>query len=315
MQMDIIISFYKFVAIQDPCVLKEELQALAENLEIKGTILLATEGINGMLSGAQESIQKFESQIHLDHRFTDLEFKHSEYKDVSFRRMLVKVKKEIITMKKPIDPTVDTGNYLDPLEFKDWQDQAKDMIILDTRNDYEVALGTFKQAVDPKIKSFGEFPEWVDENLKDHKDKTIVTFCTGGIRCEKATAYMKQQGFKDVHQIDGGILKYFEATMDASSDNHWQGDCVVFDKRKAVTKTLDPSDKEICFVCLAELNSENKFLKEHPAGYSCKPCAAKMKQSHENRVERGLARHQSNLENRQSFLASQKEKYAQLLGR
>ncbi|MDD9951930.1 MAG: rhodanese-like domain-containing protein [Zetaproteobacteria bacterium] len=307
--MDVVISFYKFVTIKNPSLLRESLQATTARLQIMGSIIVAEEGINGMLSGSEANIRSFEQEMHTDARFADLEFKESLYDDVSFRRMLVKQKKEIITLRQPIDPQKDTGAYLDPLEFKKWQDEAKDMVILDTRNDYEVALGTFKNAVDPKIRSFGEFPEWVDQNLSADKEKTIVTFCTGGIRCEKATAYMKMKGFTNVYQIEGGILKYFEKTLQEEGDNHWQGDCVVFDKRKAIDKKLEPSRKEICYVCLAELTPANKASEPRAAGHACTTCDAQMEQSHRERVARGMQRHADNLKRRHTFLLAQKEHF------
>ena len=183
--------------------------------------------------------------------------------------MLVKVKKEIITMRKDVDPLKKTGKNITPNDFKKWLDENKDIHVIDTRNDYEVNMGTFKTAVNPKIKSFTEFTTYINENKENFKDKPIVTFCTGGIRCEKATAYMMDKGLKDVYQLQGGIIKYFEET-NPGKDDHWQGECVVFDKRKAITPKLTPSEKMICYICLSEMSEENKSNVSGPGGEQCK---------------------------------------------
>lgn len=305
---DTVVSFYKFVKIPKPVELQLELKELTQTLAMKGTIILASEGVNGMVSGTCENIQKFKEHLWANSLFAELEFKDSFYNKESFRRMLVKIKKYIITMRKEVDPLEDTGEYLSAEEFKKWQDEQKDMLIVDTRNDYEYQMGTFKNAIDPDIKSFDEFPEWVEQELAEQKEKTIVTFCTGGIRCEKATAYMKKIGFKNVYQLEGGIIKYLEKTMDQKEKNHWVGECIVFDKRKAITKSLEPSKKNICYVCLEEIK-EGDHSHSYPAGEACERCASKMAHHHEKRLARGIKRHKQNLETREQFLASEREKY------
>ena len=181
---DTVVSFYKFVPIKEPSELQAKLKELTKKLDMRGTIILAHEGINAMVSGSCDNIQTFKEYLWADKHFADLEFKDSYYDKESFRRMLVKVKKYIVTMRKEVDPLEVTGEYLPAEEFKKWQDENKDMLIVDTRNDYEYHLGTFKNAIDSNIKSFDEFPDWVENELGDQKEKTIVTFCTGGIRCE-----------------------------------------------------------------------------------------------------------------------------------
>lgn len=307
---DTVISFYKFIPVEDPQELKNKLKKLCDQLDTRGTILIASEGINGMISGSSESVEILIKEFHKDSRFSDVEFKKSFHEDVSFRRMLVKVKKYIVTMRKDVDPLAETGEYLDPIKFKKWQDEGKELLILDTRNDYEVALGTFANAIDPKITHFDQFPDWISKNLQDAKDTPIVTFCTGGIRCEKATAFMLQQGFKKVYQLEGGIIKYLEKTLLEEGDNHWEGDCVVFDKRKAITKKLEPTSKEICYVCLTELHEENTHQEAFPAGKACTSCGDAMIISHRQRMEKGQAIHKENLSKRARFLASEREKYA-----
>ena len=310
---DTVVSFYKFVKIQDPKALQTKLKELTDKLNMKGTIILAHEGVNAMVSGSSSNIQAFKEYLWADKHFTDLEFKDSYYDKESFRRMLVKVKKYIITMRKEVDPLEETGEYIAAEEFKKWQDEQKDMLIVDTRNDYEYQMGTFKNAIDPDIKSFDEFPDWVEKELGDQKDKTIVTFCTGGIRCEKATAYMKKIGFKKVYQLEGGIIKYLEKTMDEKENNHWEGECIVFDKRKAIDKSLEPSRKNICYVCLEEIMPGDSSH-SYPAGEACNRCDSKMSQHHQKRLARGIERHKQNLEAREKFLASEREKYKDFAG-
>ncbi|MCB9228753.1 MAG: rhodanese-related sulfurtransferase [Deltaproteobacteria bacterium] len=309
---DTVISFYKFVPVREPAALRSRLWTRCRELGTKGTILIAKEGINGMVSGSAEAISELVQSLRSEEGFEDLDFKESFHQAESFRRMLVKVKKYIITLRldEDVDPRKETGHYLDPLEFKKWQDQGREMVIVDTRNDYEVALGTFRNALDPKIKSFDQFPDWVREHLQDAKDKVVVTFCTGGVRCEKATAVMMREGFQHVYQLEGGILRYFEKTMQESGDRHWEGDCVVFDKRKAITPDLQPTKKEICYVCLCELTDSNRHAEPFPAGVVCQHCGDSMQQHHKERQQKGLLRHHKNLEKRSAFLAEERKRYA-----
>ena len=284
-----IISFYKFTPIKNPIDLRATILEKARDLEIKGTILLALEGINGMVSGCAENIGSFQSFLCHLQDLGHLEFKGSYYESVSFRRILVKVKKEIISLRQDVDPLKETGSHLDPLEFKKWMDESKDIHVLDTRNNYEFALGSFKNARNPNIKSFEEFALYIDKNVDFFKSKPTVTFCTGGIRCEKATAYMLKKGIKDVYQLEGGILKYFEKTS-SLNDKQWQGECVVFDKRKAITSELKPSTKMICYICLAEMNNASKAIEDGLGGQQCKSCLNKKNQSRAARITRKLSR-------------------------
>lgn len=303
--MTTIIAFYKFVTIEDLPVLRKQLQALTNRLSLRGTILIATEGINSTISGSKENIQQFKEALTSDSRFADIVFKESFYDDISFRRMLVKIKKEIVTLKVG-DQQVSksTGAYLPPQEFKKWKEEGKEMILVDTRNDYEYKLGTFKGALNPKTNSFGEFPKWLHDNLSDKKDKTIVTFCTGGIRCEKATAYMKNEGYKNVYQIEGGILNYFKEVQDTKDTSHWTGDCVVFDKRHAIQPNLSASQKEICYICLSELKKENKSKNTYPAGKICLACDDKLIQNKERRQALGRLKQ---IKNKQARIPYQKK--------
>ncbi|MFK7873238.1 MAG: rhodanese-like domain-containing protein, partial [Oligoflexales bacterium] len=207
-----ILSFYKFIEINKTQELRTELKKVTQELDMLGTILLAEEGINGMVTGSPDNITRFKKHIHSNPLFQDVLFKVNQHDSPAFSRMLVKVKDHIITLRKDIEPNEITGEYISPEDFLQWQNDNKDMIILDTRNDYEVDMGTFKNAVNPNIQSFDQFPDWVDQNLEGKKNIPIVTFCTGGIRCEKATSYMKQKGFESVYQLDGGIITYFDKT-------------------------------------------------------------------------------------------------------
>ena len=311
---NIALGFYKFVQLNQLETLRSTLLNRANELSIKGKIIIAEEGINGMLSGSQLSIKEYKDFLCQIDEFSDLEFKENLYpKDEHlFGRMLIKIKDQIITLRQDVDPVNNTGNYLAPLDFLKWQEDQEDFLIVDTRNTYEVNLGTFRNAIDPKIESFDEFPQWVDTCLKDQKDKKIVTFCTGGIRCEKATAYMKAAGFKDVYQIKGGIINYLEKTKDKDS-NYWEGECVVFDKRKAVNSKLEPTHKSMCYVCLCELTPDNTQSFKTDTDQACKSCETKMHEAHQKRLKRGQARHEFNLMKRATLLKEEREKYQQSL--
>lgn len=230
------ISGYKFSNLTNLEDLQAQLKANCLSLDMKGSILLSAEGINAFLCGKRESIDSF-------YRFLSkknipcIEFKESLSQDCPFDRMLVKIKPEIIPMGIPeISPFCQPAPTLSPQTFKYWQDQGKEMVILDTRNDYEVQLGKFKNAIDLNIHHFRTFPKAANFLPEEYKNKTIVTYCTGGIRCEKAAPYLIKQGFKDVYQLEGGILNYFEQC----GDEHFEGECFVFDKRTALNSKLEP---------------------------------------------------------------------------
>jgi UPF0176 protein len=278
------IAFYKFVCIEDPAAFQAEINALCLSLNLKGTIIVAKEGINSCLVGQEASIDQFIDHMRRDERFSDIDFKKSFSERVPFRRMLVKLKKEIIPMGfEYVQPAKSTGKYVQALELKQWLDNQEDLVILDTRNDYEVEVGTFREAINPNLKMFRDFPEWVETQLKTHEDwktKKVITFCTGGIRCEKATAFMQHIGFENVYQLQGGILKYFEETHRAAKneDNHFDGECFVFDYRVAVDKNLDPTSQySVCFNCWNTLTQEDLTRPEFKQNVSCHHCAHKQK--------------------------------------
>lgn len=231
------IAAYKFVAIDDTDGLRTSLRASCLRLALKGTILLAPEGINLFLAGPREAVSEFLAGLALDRRFAAIEPKWSWSDVVPFKRLRVKQKKEIVTLRcDGIDPAVAPAPMLTAVELKRWYDEGRDFVMLDTRNMWEFSAGTFDNALNPLLRSFSEFPLAI-EALAEFKDQTVVTFCTGGIRCEKAAPLLLAHGFREVHQLQGGILKYFEECGGA----HWQGNCVVFDERGALDPHLRPA--------------------------------------------------------------------------
>lgn len=228
----VVSAFYKFVDLNDIPAIRDRLLPLAEAMDVRGTILLAPEGINGTISAPAETSGKFLAAIRSEHRFSDLEIKQARYAAHPFGKLKIKLKREIITFKQPEGhPGLGVGTYVSP---QDWNALIADpdVIVLDTRNNFEVTAGTFKRAIDPKIQKFTDFAQIVDDLPAEAREKRIATFCTGGIRCEKATAYMKAKGFKHVYHLKGGILAYLEQIP--TSDSAWQGSCVVFDERGGV---------------------------------------------------------------------------------
>ena len=234
------ISTYKFVPLSDTSALKELMHARAVALNLKGTILLAEEGINLFLAGSADDVRSFMRQLHTDSRFADIVPKESWSASQPFRKMLVKVKREIIRMNHPtIRPAEGRAPAVDAQTAKRWLDQGHDdegrpVVTLDTRNTYEVDEGTFAGAIDWRLNKFTEFPDALQAHKADLADKTVISFCTGGIRCEKAAIYMRESGLPHVYQLEGGILKYFEETGGA----HYDGGCFVFDERRALAADL-----------------------------------------------------------------------------
>jgi UPF0176 protein len=249
------LSGYRFVSLNYDrlLTLRVSLKAKADECHLKGTILLSSEGINAFLAGARENIDAFVAFINTYSEFEGIWFKESFTHYQPFNRMLVRLKKEIIPMgKDQITPSIKTAPYVTPEELRQWYQENRDMVILDTRNDYEIAMGTFENAYDMHLKHFREFDEAVDYLPQDMKEKTVVTFCTGGIRCEKAAELMAQKGFKNVYQLHGGILNYFEKC----GGDFYRGDCFVFDQRIAVNSALQETDAKQCFDCRAALQAE-----------------------------------------------------------
>ena len=228
---------YKFVALDGLDDLKARLERRCHELALKGTILLSFEGINVVLAGSVEATKNFQASIQADPRFADLRFKRSESAYQPFDRMRVKIKREIITLRMPgIDPAKARAPAIAPAELKRWLDEGREVVLLDTRNAFEVDAGTFDNAMDLRLGSFGQFAQAAERLDPSLRDKTVVTFCTGGIRCEKAAPVLIGKGFRNVFQLDGGILHYFEECGDA----HFKGRCFVFDQRVTLDGNLQP---------------------------------------------------------------------------
>lgn len=270
------IAAYKFVNLNDTVELQPQFLTLCRQLELKGTILLSPEGINLFLASCREAIDQFLAWLRGDRRFADLELKESYSETQPFDRMLVKLKAEIITMKHPqIQPQLGRAPAIDASTVKRWLDCGHDdggrpVVMLDTRNAFEVDVGSFVNTIDFRIGKFSEFPDVVAQHRQELAGKTVVTFCTGGIRCEKAAIHMRNSGFDSVYQLDGGILKYFEEVGGA----HYQGECFVFDQRTALTPALAPAEPVRCAACDAMLTPREQLSPLYAAGKSCPHCAS-----------------------------------------
>jgi UPF0176 protein len=258
------VSFAGFDALRDP------LQALCEANGVRGTLLLAHEGVNGTIAGPDEGVKTVLAFLRSLPEFAGLEHKESRASKAPFLRMKVRVKKEIVTMGvDDIDPTRVVGTYVSP---RDWNALITDpdTIVIDTRNDYETNIGAFKGAVDPRIKTFRDFPDWVRDNPGLHDKPKIAMYCTGGIRCEKATAYMKQHGFDEVFHLKGGILKYLEEVP--AEKSLWEGACFVFDERVSVVQDLKEGGHRLCRACRHPLTAEDVTAKTFEPGVCCPHC-------------------------------------------
>ena len=265
---------YHFVSLPNFKTFREPLLGFCISRDIKGTILLADEGINGTVAGSEKSILEFlsflKNDLLFEGHFKNLSHKESWSDKHPFYRMKVKLKKEIVTLGVPgISPTKMVGKYVKP---KDWNSIISDpeVVLIDTRNDYEYAIGTFKNAINPKTNTFREFPEYVKTHLYPKKHKKFAMFCTGGIRCEKASSYMMSEGFNEVYHLEGGILKYLEEV--SPQDSLWQGECFVFDQRVAIKQGLEVGDYDQCFACRYPLSKDDIKSCKFTQGISCPKC-------------------------------------------
>ncbi len=263
-------ALYKFTPFDDPSVLKAPLAKTACAHGVRGTLLLAHEGINGTIAGTREGIDAVLDRIRGLPGCADLDWKESDAPEMPFGRMKVRLKKEIVTMgREGVDPRASVGAYVAP---EDWNALIRDpdVAVIDTRNDYEVAIGTFEGAVDPETASFRDFPSWWDANADRFAGKKIAMFCTGGIRCEKATNWLIGQGIEDVFHLKGGILKYLEEVPEA--DSLWSGECFVFDKRVSVGHRLVPGPYDTCHACRRPVSDADKSHGDYEEGVSCARC-------------------------------------------
>lgn len=265
-------TFYKFVALPDYRELQPRLLEHCRSVAIKGTILLASEGVNATIAGSREAVDAVLAWLRADPRLADLEHKESSAAKPPFQRLKVRLKREIVTLGQPAaDPTRAVGIYVPPTE---WNSLVADpeVLLLDTRNDYEYAIGTFEGAVNPKTASFREFPAYVRANLDPKRHRKVAMFCTGGIRCEKASSYLLSEGFEEVYHLQGGILKYLETIPEHES--LWRGDCFVFDERVAVGHGLRQGDYVSCRGCGRALNAAERAAPEYQPGVCCRHCRA-----------------------------------------
>lgn len=268
--MYVIAALYHFTRFEDPNALRAPLRTLCETSGVKGALLIAPEGINGTIAGDRRGIDKVLDHIRSLPGCADLEWKESHSDTPPFGKIKVRLKREIVTMGQPdVDPTARSGHYVQP---KDWNAliARDDVVVIDTRNDYEVAIGSFEGAIDPKTASFGEFPTWWAENKEKFTGKKIAMFCTGGIRCEKSTNYLIGQGVEDVFHLEGGILKYLEEVKATAST--WRGDCFVFDGRVSVGHGLRIGPHLLCHACRRPVLPTDEARPEYEAGVSCHLC-------------------------------------------
>jgi len=270
----LVAAFYKFVSLPDYRTVRETLLRRCEELGLLGSILLAEEGINGTISGTEENVRRLFDELKADERLVDLHYKESWSDEQPFYRMKVRLKKEIVSLGvEGVDPNQAVGEYVAP---QDWNAliSRQDVRVIDTRNHYEFNLGSFKGAEDPDTATFRDFPEWADEHLDSETDQQVAMFCTGGIRCEKATSYLLGLGFKSVYHLDGGILNYLETVP--KEESLWQGDCFVFDNRVTVDHDLQEGDFEVCPACRMPLTVEDRESPLFELHVSCPRCHGRL---------------------------------------
>lgn len=271
-------AFYRFAPLREADLpgLREHLLAVGQAGAVKGTVLLAREGVNGTVSGPEPGVEALLELLQRAHSgLTALEVKRHRAEEQAFHRLKVRIKREIVTIGRPeVDPSAAVGTYVAP---EHWNALIADpgTLVIDTRNAYEVAVGSFEGALDPGTASFRDFPQWVEQELRPlveaRRPRALALFCTGGIRCEKATAHLIQEGFEGVHHLQGGILRYLEAVDPAES--RWRGDCFVFDQRVAVNHRLEPGEHSLCHGCRMPLSPADRELPSYREGVSCRHCA------------------------------------------
>ncbi|HBR95788.1 MAG TPA: hypothetical protein DD979_00205 [Gammaproteobacteria bacterium] len=279
----VVCAMYKFVTLHNYPSLRKPLLKAMEAANIRGTLLLAKEGINGTVAGSRSAIDALLAWFEQDERLAGIDHKESYVETMPFYRTKVKLKKEIVTMGvEGIDPKHVVGTYVKP---KDWNALISDpdVILIDTRNDYEYQIGTFSGAVNPNTQTFRQFPGYVKDNLDAKTHKKVAMFCTGGIRCEKSTAYLKTQGFEEVYHLEGGILKYLEEVPEAES--LWQGECFVFDNRVAVNHQLEKGQYDQCHACRYPITEEEKQSDAYIEGVQCSHCVDTYSEAHRQRFK------------------------------
>lgn len=270
MSQIVVCALYQFVTLEKFEELRQPLLSVMLGNEVRGTLLLAQEGINGTIAGSRGGVDAVLAFLRSDPRLTTLDSKESQTNEMPFKRSKVKLKKEIVTMGvEGIDPKRVVGTYIEP---EDWNALISDpdVLLIDTRNDYEYQVGTFKNAVNPKTDSFRQFPAYIADHVLPRKPKKVAMFCTGGIRCEKSTAYLKEQGIEEVYHLKGGILKYLEKVDEA--ETLWEGECFVFDDRVTVNHALEAGDYDQCYACRLPITEDDKRSGHYVSGVSCPHC-------------------------------------------
>ena len=263
-------ALYQFSRFDDCLAIRASLAEICSDKGIRGTILIAPEGINGTIAGHPDAVEDVIGHIRNLPGCALLDVKYSSAQTMPFHRMKVRLKREIVTMGQPdIDPLSDAGHYVAAADWNALIDDP-DIVLIDTRNDYEVAIGSFAGAIDPRTHSFSEFPDWFRAHRDDYRGKKIAMFCTGGIRCEKATAFLKAEGLEDVYHLKGGILKYLEDVP--AEDSRWKGECFVFDQRVAIGQGLTPGTYDLCHACRMPVSASDKASAHYVEGVSCPHC-------------------------------------------
>ncbi len=266
------IAGYKFEPLENPVDLVRMYQQKCDELKLKGTMLISKNGINFSLAGTQQATDTIIAFLEEDNRFLNIPLKVTYSETQPFRRMKVRLKKEIISLgRKDINPRELTGERISPQDLKNLLDNKEDVLVLDTRNEYETRVGKFENAIDLNLDTFRDFPKAIESLPEEYKDKQIVMYCTGGIRCEKASAVMMKAGFADVKQLEGGVLDYFKETGGA----YWEGDCFVFDERVALDTELNETDYIYCYICREPLSAEEKASPDFKINEYCPYCVKK----------------------------------------
>ncbi|WP_299357863.1 rhodanese-related sulfurtransferase [uncultured Paracoccus sp.] len=274
-------ALYKFAPFPDPGALRDPLLATCETAGVRGTLLLATEGINGTIAGSRAGVDAVLDHVRRLPGCADLTWHESRAADMPFGRMKVRIKREIVSMGVPqVDPTADVGHYVAAADWNALIDRP-DVAVIDTRNDYEVAIGTFRGAVDPGTRSFRDFPAWWRANAHRFGNKRIAMFCTGGIRCEKTTSFLLSEGVPEVFHLQGGILSYLEQVP--ADDSRWDGACFVFDQRVSLTHGMVPGHHVLCHACRRPLAPEDTRRAEYEAGVRCHLCAGEYSEADRER--------------------------------
>lgn len=292
-------AFYRFVEVEDPVAFRDAALDMCDRLDMRGSILVAPEGINGTVAGSAEASDELFAWLQSDPRFADLPIRESVAASLPFNRMKVRLKKEIVTFRKDVDPTERVGTYVEP---QNWNEVISDpdVLVIDTRNKEEVQIGSFENAVDPETESFTEFADYV-ETLDPGEHPKVAMFCTGGIRCEKASSYMLHQGFGEVFHLKGGILRYLEEV--SPEESMWQGDCFVFDERVTVDHELQQGDYTLCRGCRKALSQADREAPEYEEGVSCAECVDQLTDERAERLRERQRQMQIALETGRAHLA------------